>query len=328
MPSPSFNQVHVNQMLTNISVAYIQDEKNFIADEVFPVVPVQKQSDRYFVYSQDDFYRDEAHERAAGTESAGGGYNIDNTPTYFCNKYAYHKDVTEDERTNSDDPLKPDEDATVFVTQKMLIRREMVWASKYFTSGVWANNWTGVANAPAAGQILQWNQAASTPINDVANAQVAIQSTTGFKPNKVVAGNPVYQALRNNATIMDRIKYTQRGIATPELLAMLLDVDQFLVANAVVNTANQNASESNINFIFGKSALLCYAAPNPGIRIPSAGYIFAWTGLYGSGAYGTRISQIPMPWLGEGTERIEGEMGFDAHMVASSLGLFIGGACA
>ena len=37
---------------------------------------------------------------------------------------------------------------------------------------------------------------------------------------------------------------------------------------------------------------------------------------------GNRVSRIPMPWLGEGTERIEGEMAFDMKVIASDLGCF------
>jgi len=322
MPNPTYSQFHIDSALTNISVAYIQDEKNFIAAQVFPVIPVSKQSDRYFVYTKGDWFRDEAQERAAGTESAGGGYNLDNTPTYFCHKYAYHRDVTEDERTNSDDPLKPDEDATEFVTQKMLIRRELVWVNNYFGTGKWGTDWTGVASAPTANQVLQWNQAAAVPMSDIDNAKSLVQSTTGVKPNCLTIGTPVYYALRNCASILDRIKYTQRGVVTSDLLAALFDVDKLLVAGAVVNTANQGAADA-ISFIVGKAALLSYANPKPGIRQPSAGYSFAWTGLYGSGAFGSRIIRIPMPWLGQGTERIEAEMGFDLKMVGADLGLFM-----
>jgi hypothetical protein len=36
MPQPTQSQVHVDAVLTNISVGYMQDAANFIADKVFP----------------------------------------------------------------------------------------------------------------------------------------------------------------------------------------------------------------------------------------------------------------------------------------------------
>ena len=317
---PTQSQIHIDSALTDVSVAYIQDEKNFVADQVFPVVPVQKQSDRYFVYSRDDFYRDEAQERAPGTESAGGDYAIDNTPSYFATKWAYHKDVTEDDRTNSDTPLDADEDATIFVTQKMLIKREVEWANGYFKTNVWANETTGEATNPGASQFLQWDNANSAPIDDVSNAKIEI-ATTGFDANILVIGYPVFWALKNHPTILDRIKYTEKAIVTTDLLASLFEVDKVVVAKAVQNTAVRGAAGSNA-FILGKNALLAYAAPNPGIRQPSAGYIFAWTGLEGAGAFGNRMLRIPAPLRGAGTERIEGAIAFAAKTVATDLGFF------
>jgi hypothetical protein len=38
--NPSIGDVHVNVPLTNISVAYIQDEGAFVADRVFANIPV------------------------------------------------------------------------------------------------------------------------------------------------------------------------------------------------------------------------------------------------------------------------------------------------
>jgi len=325
MPNPIRQDIHVNRPLTNISVAYMQKESAFVADKVFPVVPVKKQSDRYFTYLKEDWFRDEAMKRVHGAESAGGGYELDNTPNYFCEIWAYHKDVTASDRANSDTPLSADRDASEFITQKFLIKREVEWATRFFATNLWTYDWTGAAAADAAAyKFVYWSTAGSTPIKDIAERQIAIQSVTGFKPNVLVLGPYVFMQLRNHAAILDRIKYTQRGVVTTELLAALFDVDKVLVAEGVLNSAAKGATEST-DFIMGKNALLAYAAPRPGLKIPTAGYIFAWTGLEGAGAYGNRIYKLNMDWLGLGTQRVEGEMAFDAKLVAADLGCFFSG---
>lgn len=325
MPNPIRQDIHVDRPLTNMSVAYIQKVTAFIAAQMFPVIGVQKQSDRYFVYDKGDWFRDEAKERIPGVESAGGGYDIDNTPSYFCKAWGYHQDVTDADRANSDSPLAPDRDATEFVTQKLLIRREVEWVTRFFSTGIWTTEWTGAAaRNEGALQFKYWNLANSTPIDDIAFAQISIQAITGMKPNVLAIGPWVYKALRNHADILDRIKYTERGIVTKELLAALFDVDKVVVAEGVRNTAAKGASDA-VNFIAGKHAMLAYAEPNPGLKKPSAGYIFAWNGLLGAGAYGNTMARIPMPWLGRGTERIEGEMAFDANVIAADLGFFYNG---
>jgi hypothetical protein len=319
---PTRQQIHIDRALTNISVAYMQDAKNFIADKVFPAIPVKKQSDTYFTYKKEDFFRDEAAERAKGTESAGGDYDIETAEPYFAKKYAFHQDVTEEDRVNADDPLKPNQDATDFVSQKLLIRRENIWASKFFQAGVWAKEITGASTTPGAGETLQFDNEASNPIKLITDENTAMAERTGHKSNTLVLSPYVYNALKNHPDIIDRIKYTQKGIVTTELLASLFEVENVYVPWAIQNTAIKGAN-GNMQFIMGKHALLMYVEKNPGLKKASAGYTFAWTGLKGAGALGNRVMRIPMPWLGEDTERVEAEMAFDMKVIGADLGTFL-----
>jgi hypothetical protein len=322
---PTRKQTHVDTMLTNISVKYFQDDSMYIADKVFPVVPVVKQSDRYFKYKKEDWFNDDAEERALGDESAGGDYDIDNTPTYFCRKFAYHKDVFEEDRTNSDDPLTPDEDATEFVADKLKLRKEVAWATTYFKTGVWGTDLTGVsAGANGTSTLLHWNDANSTPIETIRAQRTAVQEVTGKRPNVLVLGQKVYDALCDHPDILDRIKFTQRGMVTADILCALFEVDKILVAGAIKNTAKKG-HDATLEFIFGKGALLCYTTNRPGLRTATAGYIFSWKGLLGANAYGGRILRLPIPLKGDGAERIEGEQAFDMKVVAADLGVFFNG---
>lgn len=320
---PTMQNAHIDRALTNMSVAYMQDASAFIADKVFPIVRVKRQSDVFYTYNKGDFMRDEAAVRGAGTESAGGDYGVEAAEPYYCRKHAFHKDVTPEERANYDEPLDADQDATDFVSQKMLIRREMEWASKFFKEGVWG---TEIAGAETAGDntAIFWNLPTSDPIGDVTNAGVQMASDTSYKPNTLVLSPFAFNALKNHEDILDRIKYTQKGIVTADLLATLFEVDKVHVAWSVVNTARKGEAD-NVGFIMGKHALLCYSAPAPALKKPSAGYIFAWSGLEGSGAYGNRIVRLPMDMLGLGTERIEGEIAFDAKQICKDLGVFFKG---
>lgn len=327
--NPTVADSHVNTALTAISVAYVQDQTRFVADRVFPIVPVPKQSDRYFIYDRGDFNRDEMELRAPGTESAGAGYRLDNTPTYYCNKYSLHRDVPDDLIANSDAVLNPLRDATVFLTQKGLLRREKNFAANYMAAN-WTSNFSGVANGNswAGTTILQWNDANSTPVEDIRKAGTTILERTGFAPNVLVIGKPVYDALADHPDIVDRIKYGQTpgspASVTLQALASLFDVERVEVMSAIENTANENLAASH-SFIGGKKALLVYAAPNPGIMTPSAGYTFLWSNLMG-GAMGQRIRSFRMEHL-EAT-RVEIDTCFDQKLIAADLGFYIATAVA
>lgn len=313
MGQPTRSDVHVNRPLTNISIAYIQNANDFIADKVFPIVPVQKQSDRYFTYTKDFWFRTGAERRAPASESAGGGFQVDSTPSYFANVDAFHMDVDDQTRTNTDDPLDMDRDATLFVTQNLILKREKDFMKQYMSAGIW----TGAGGDFTPG--TKWDLSGSNPMGDIDLLKSEIKATTGFLPNCLTVSNDVFFALRNNASVLDRIKYTQKGIVTEELLAALFGVDKFLVASAVLNSA-QEGQAANMNYLSAKSFLLTYSNPTPSILQPSAGYIFSWQGLFGAGAQGNRISSFRMEHLK--ADRIEGEMAYDMKQVGLDLGVF------
>jgi len=331
MPQPNVNNVHIDAILTNISVAYIQNTANFIADKVFPTVPVDKKSNLYFKYTKDDWFRDEAQRRADGTASAGSGYGL-TTDNYTADVYAFHKDIGDQTRSNADNPLNPDMEATQFVTQRLLLRREVQWATDYFTSGVWGTTVTGTTAANVLGTI--WNDYVlsptsytSDPIAEVEIAKATILQTTGYEPNTFVLGYKVFQTLKNHPLLVDRYKYTQAGaIVTEDLLAQLFGVDRVLVAKAVVNTGAEGLNapgNETMNFVAGNSCLLCYTAPNPGLMTPSAGYTFMWTGV--SGGLGTTVGVSRFRLEELKADRVEGEIAFDNKVVASDLGYFWAG---
>ena len=319
MPQPNINSVHVDAILTNISVAYLQNQDNFIADKVFPVIPVDKKSDKFFTYTKNDWFRDEAQRRAGGTESAGGGYGL-STDSYSADVFAFHKDVDDQTLYNADAPLNPLREATEFVTRRLALRKEIQWNSDFFAGSIWGNDYDGVAGTPSTNEVKQWSDyAASDPIDDIEDAKAGILSTTGMEANTLVLGYDVFRTLKNHPDIVDRIKYTSSQTVTADMLAAMFDVPRVIISKAVKATNNEGATAA-YSFTSGKKALLCHVAPTPGLLTPSAGYSFSWTGV--SGGLGATIgtSQFRMESLK--ADRIEAEMAFDNKVIASDLGWF------
>ena len=69
MYTPTPGDVHVNTPLTQISIAYLQNQTEFVAAQVCPIIPVTKQSDRYYVYNRGDFFRDQMQRRALASNA-------------------------------------------------------------------------------------------------------------------------------------------------------------------------------------------------------------------------------------------------------------------
>ena len=318
MSQPTLSQVHVNRPLTNVSIAYIQALSAFIAGRVFPVVPVERQSDIYPVYTKNDWFRDEAKLRPAGGESVGSGYNIDNSNTYYAGVYAIHKDIADQIRANADAGINLDRDATELVTTRLLIRRERIFAQNYFTTGIWGTDRVGGTD------FTVWsNYATSDPVTDIETGRTAILQATGYLPNTLVLGWNVFSKLKHHPDIVDRFKYVSSESITETMLGRLFEVERVIVAQAVY-ASNVEGETAAYAFTHGNHALLCYAAMSPSLLRPSAGYTFAWTGLNPAMRESVALTRFRMEHLR--ADRVEGEMAFDLKMVASDLGYFWSGA--
>ncbi len=335
---PSRSDVHVNRPLTNISIAFLQDQTKFVAGRVFPNIPVSKKSDQYFTYDRGEFNRDEMRERAPGTESAGGTYTI-STDTYFARERSYHKDVPDGVRSNADNPIDLDREATEYVTLKGLINREVDWTGTFFQAqdpgDIWTFDVDGAAvrtpsatfdpTDPANNDVVFWDDAASTPIEDVRLLKRFILESTGFMPNTLTLGRAVFDTLVDHPDIVGRLDRGQTpvgpAVTNRAQLAALLEMEQVLVMDAINNTAAKGQTAAH-SFIGGKHALLSYAPSSPGILTPAAGYTFSWTGRFGVGADGMRIKRFRMEPIE--SERVEVDMAYDHKKVSADLGAIFG----
>lgn len=328
---PLGSALHVNVPLTQISVAWQNgpEAQNYIADQVFPVIPVRHQGNLYWKYRRQDWIRGQAEKRAPATESAGSGWEMEQD-SYFADVWAFHKDLDDQTRANADSIFNLERESAIFVTNNLLLKRENEWTSTFLTTGVWTGAtgiYTGADGADLTGgaatganQFVQFDRSGSDPILEVNRQIVGMARKTGYRPNVLIMGPLVWDALTRNAAILERIKYTGGGgWITEDVMAKAFNVRRILVTWGIQNTANFGEAEDT-DFLNGKDMLLAYAAPRPGLRTPSAGYIFAWSGLLGDGAYSTRIKSFRMEQIA--SDRIEGEMAFDMKVVAPELGVF------
>lgn len=306
--NPDQRSVHINAPLTNVSVAWMQDEPN-AADLIFAPVPVQKQGDLYWKYDRGEWWSGLAEKRAAGTESAGGGWNV-STDSYYCDVYAFHQDIDDQTLANADSAFNIEADSARFVTGQISKTRENLFLDNFMKTGVWTvnetPNWATLSSAD--------------PIYDVRDMANDMRAATGFRPNTLLLSPTLMEHLMRVDDIQERIKYTQTGIITRDLLAAAFDVDRVVVIDSV---RQPSTGGDTLQFSLGSQAigLLAYSNPRPSLRQPSCGYTFNWTGLLGAGATGSRVKR----WRMEEIEsiRIESSMAFDQKLVAPELGTFI-----
>jgi hypothetical protein len=303
--------VRIDPLLSSISIAF----KNaaYIASEVAPVIPSAFDGGKFTQYNQADWFRDEAGKRGAGARAKRGDFGI-TFATYFCEEVAFAREIPDEIRRNAMDPIRPDQDASNYATDKVLLSKEVRVAAKFNT----AANWATGHSVTLAGA-TQWSDySASDPIGDIEAGVDKIKSKTGKKPNVMIVPASVWKSLKHHPDIVDRIKYSQRGIVTVELLAELVEIERILKAEAIVTASNEGvaAGAETYSYVWGKDVWLGYITPNPGIQEPTAMYQFAVNGVTGRAV--RRWREEP-----EHQDVIEAYELVDEHIVSTLLGYVI-----
>lgn len=321
MTQPVGGDLHVDQVLTNFSVAWTQSTNDFISSKVFPRLPVDKRTDRYRVYSRAQ-HRNASGvaKRAPGTESRGVGWTYTHK-TYYVDPFALHVDLDDQTMAEADTPLELPKEATELITQRLLLSKELDWHDQFFKPGVW-----DIEPTMSAG----WDDVASDPIGDVALWIDDFTKLNSKAPNTMVLGADVWRALKNHPDLVDRIKYTQRGLVTADLIAAAFEIPNILVSRAthVPNFEDHGAANEDdlaaedFEYITNpKSILLTYSTSAPKKMEPLGGLSITWKGYFAGNAQGVRIKRFRMENIE--SDRIEGMITYQHKLVDSKMGTFI-----
>jgi len=244
--------LHIDMLLSNMLVGY--RPKNMIADQIFPIVNVAKESDGYPIFSRADALRVESTERARG-ELANKITRSVSTDTYRVKNYALDYPFFLEDRANSD-PIylsKIYNGQAQFLFDKLALDWERRIANKV-TSGTNVGSYAACASA--------WtDHTNSDPLGDINTMLNNVEDSTGMRPNHLVLAGKVWREVRQNVTLLNRVFGSNNGGGYLSLnqLQELLEVERILIGGAYQNTANEAQSES-LSQVWGANAL-CYYNP-------------------------------------------------------------------
>ena len=300
---PDISAVHIDQALTEVSVAYRNPQ--YVADSVFPVVPISKQSNKYFIYSKDNFRPlDDARRPGARANEIEWTLSSD---TYYCEGHALAQAIPDELRANADQAIDVDVDTTEVLTDLIYLQREIQVASKATDSAV-------ITQSATLSGSNQWSDFTnSDPITAIEDQKATVLKQIGRLPNSLMVSYPVFKSLRNHPKIIDRFKYSQVAVVQPDHLKSVFNVDNFYVGSALKNLGKEGAAD-NLDYVWGKHALLFYRPPVAGRRTVSLGYQFTMAfGGNNSGFFVKRYRDEART-----SDAVEVQLYFDAKIVASS----------
>lgn len=297
--TPLRSAIHVDQLLSNVSVRY--ENKSYLFNQVFKEVPVKKDSDLFRVYDRN--FRVPETSRANRGVAREAGFNV-STATYNLEKHALKGYISDDDADNYDlESLKVDE--TEALTDMIMRRQEKTFAALITTSSWSLNLSLTSTNA--------WDITTTTDIvqqYDTASGIVILNC--GKKPNTTLMGRRAWNAAKNNGNVIDRTKYTSDEVGEA-LVARLLGMERLLIGDQVEDTADEGASTgANIVSLYNDAVWLGYVAPTVGPKTVTAGVTFR------------KSTPMVKTWRDEDRESDVVEVGYKAQQrVIASLAGFI-----
>jgi len=297
--SPLRNQLHVDQLLSNVSIRYQQDE--LIGMKVFPEVPVKKESDLFRIFDRN--MRVPESQRADGAVAREHHFEVSNA-SYLLVRHSLREIVTDRQAENYDlSDLRVD--TTEDLTQKILTRLELDVAQLFTTTNWSLNVSLAAANAWNA------NTTVSDPVPVVMTGSSEVILNGGFKPNFGILPRDGWVAVKNHVSILDRLKYTTAEVDTRKVAAMF-ELNELLIPAAGYDTSALGATSTFSSF-YGDNMFLGYKPAAAAPKKPSSGYVFR--------------NQMPMVkrYRDEAREGewIEVNMEYQARVVASLSGFLI-----
>lgn len=269
---PSVQKVHIDKVLSNISLGY--KNEMYIADNILPALPVSKQSDRYYVYGKEAF---RLHEdaRAPGAEANEINWTL-SLDQYFCEGHALRHPIADEEIQNADDEFSLESDAVELLTEGILLNKEVSAANMLLDANSYDSDL--VYNMGGVNQPKKWSDYEnSDPILDVARAKEAVHKKIAVRLNTMVISETVYNVLKFHPKILTLFSgISPVSIASKEQIKMALGVDNLYIGSALKSSATNPGQSDTLSYIWGNSAVLCYVPPKPGKKIQAIGYTFMW----------------------------------------------------
>ncbi len=275
--------ITVKTPLQLVTSAYEQSQADkYIATKVFPNVTVKKRTGDFWKMNPADWLRNQVQKRAAGTVARRGGWRFQEGPLWRVLEYTAKTGVPRQDRKEQMENGLPDPQVTNrrWVLSQLDLNRELIFASRFMAAGVWDTEWDGEASGIGAGEFLHWDDAASTPIEDVGEFLDTIHGKTGITPNLAIVPRVVARALRVNPQMVAASRVPTRSdgefLATIDLIRQAWDIPNVIVVDSVYNTAGPMA-DPTLAQIYGKTVGFFVVGDANFAESPSAGHIISWS---------------------------------------------------
>lgn len=229
--------VHVNQLLSNLSVRYANPD--YIGELIIPPTMVDKESNVYAVYNERDNLAFPSNDVGPEGDLPEIDQSIDLTNSYQVIAKGVMKKVTPRTIANADSPINPLLDAQLLTMEANAFNREIAAAELLTTTGNYAS-----ANVTAISAGDEWDSAGGgNPVKVIMDLSKSIWRTRGVRKIGFCSID-TFAVLSRHAAILDVNKYQKTGFLTVDLLRQYFMLDELYVGEAWKDTANKGQTAS------------------------------------------------------------------------------------
>jgi len=272
---PKVNEVHIDAALSNVLLGY--HPQGMIAEQIFPVVSVKKESDKYYEWNKGEAFRvPDTTMRADGSRAKTLGFSL-STSTYSAEEYALNAEVTDRQLANADSVIDLRASKSRRVKDILMLDQEIRVATLLTTQGNWAST-----NRVQLSGTQQWNNAgydntvvAASIEGRIDTAKEAVRTQTGgYEPNTIIIPSAVAKIVKKDSKIRDIIKYTHAELLVDGDLPAKLWNMNVLIPKASKNTNKEGNATQTLTDVWGKHIVLLYVPSSAALDEFSCGYIF------------------------------------------------------
>lgn len=261
---------HPDVPLSNLVIGY--RPATLIADQIYPGVPVDKETGTYYVWDKAALWELHNAERSRGTAAKEIQFKV-SSGNYVCLNFALRVPNPFEDLANADAQLRLRETSGMLVKDAL----SLAWEDRLAVLLT-----TGTNHCSNTNLTFNWGDVINgTPVTDIFNGIEAIRRTTGLKPNKAVISEASWLRASRHPEIIDFIRgkgdSVGGGAVTEEQFARAFNLKQLLVGGGIKNTAPEGAAAGTFTDVWTTAFVLLYVADNPSIMSPSHGYTFQWT---------------------------------------------------
>jgi len=252
--------VHIDVPLSNFaSSAFADQEEGLVADQFAPMIPVGKQSDKYFIIEKDAFLRIEDTRRAPRTAARRVQFNV-SSDAYFADNFALAAENALEDLENADIAIQLRQNSTRLVVSQLKKDQELRVAD--LATSI-SNVGSGVILSAAADK---WGNANSDPIAQVNTAHSFIRRQTGLIANTMVIDWDTFMIVRRHPVILDLFKFTSGGELSMEQLASVFKVQRMLIPHGIRENIAEGGTASSITNIWGNNVVLAHVGASTGLQ--------------------------------------------------------------